>query len=322
MSKASALSEAKELKAIMTGEFLVACSIELQIGRPVGSLDRWHARLFQFPMNHHTAGPHSGLTPSINVIKRGRSDLPPPLSNGYGGRDYVYRIITLGPANHPGLGGPMRVADFLVPRNNARPYAWGTEWEHDGVSSWDPKMREFMGRANAAICTWKHWEATRSREHNSWAPLRKIDRNGYDAGDGQREIQHWLDWADNKDPKPKPHVPTPPADHDTRVRTVGLQKALEIPADGVWGPQTDEWAQRLRNAAFEKTGGGPDKDWDVRKVQKVVDTAEDGKFGPQSLAKLKSWVGGVQKNVLGVTADGAWGSKTDKAYQALRDDAR
>jgi hypothetical protein len=187
--QATALAEAKKLKAIMARHG-VQCSIELQVGRPWAG-DDWYSRKYVL-VNHHTAGSKTGNTPSLALVKRGRgADLPGPLCNGYGGRDFVYRIECMGLANHPGAGGPLTVAGFAIPKDSARISTWGTEWEHDGVSAWDPHMQEFMGRSNAALCEYLGIKPERSIEHKTWAPARKIDRNRYTAATGQQEIRTW-----------------------------------------------------------------------------------------------------------------------------------
>lgn len=186
MSRATAMAEAKHLKAIMERHG-VRCSIELQPGRP-WSGDQWYSRKYGI-MNHHTAGSRKGDTPSLALCKRGRTGIPGPLCNGYGGRDLVYRIITLGLANHPGQGGPLVVSGVRIPRDSARPSMWGTEWEHDGVTPWPPEMRVFMAKANAALLEWLGRPIAASIEHSTWAPTRKIDRNGYTAKSGQQEIR-------------------------------------------------------------------------------------------------------------------------------------
>lgn len=188
MSRATAMAEAKHLKAIMERHG-VRCSIELQPGRP-WSGDQWYSRKYGI-MNHHTAGSRKGDTPSLALCKRGRTGIPGPLCNGYGGRDLVYRVITLGLANHPGLGGPLTLAGVRIPKDSARPSLWGTEWEHDGVTQWPAPMREFMGRANAALLEWMGRPIEASIEHSTWAPTRKIDRFGYTANSGQAEIRKW-----------------------------------------------------------------------------------------------------------------------------------
>lgn len=188
MSRATAMAEAKHLKAIMERHG-VRCSIELQPGRP-WSGDQWYSRKYGI-MNHHTAGSRKGDTPSLALCKRGRTGIPGPLCNGYGGRDLVYRIITLGLANHPGQGGPLVVSGVRIPRDSARPSMWGTEWEHDGVTPWPPEMRVFMAKANAALLEWLGRPIAASIEHSTWTPTRKIDRFGYTANSGQAEIRKW-----------------------------------------------------------------------------------------------------------------------------------
>ncbi len=191
MSQEYALAEARRLQAIMTRRG-VRCTVELMAGRP-WSGDPWYSPKHAL-MNHHTAGSPNGLTPSYALCRNGRSDLPGPLCNGYGGRDHVYRIITLGLGNHPGPGGPLTLAGFTIPKDSARISCWGTEWEHNGTSPWPADMREFMGRANAALLEWRAIPLGRSHEHSTWATPagRKIDRNTYTAARGQAEIAPFL----------------------------------------------------------------------------------------------------------------------------------
>lgn len=197
MSQEYAVAEARRLQAIMTRRG-VRCTVELMAGRP-WSGDPWYSPKHAL-MNHHTAGSPNGLTPSYALCRNGRAAtstaaaLPGPLCNGYGGRDHVYRIITLGLGNHPGPGGPLTVAGFTIPKDSARISCWGTEWEHNGTSPWPADMREFMGRANAALLEWRAIPLGRSHEHSTWAmPTgRKIDRNTYTAARGQAEIAPFL----------------------------------------------------------------------------------------------------------------------------------
>lgn len=148
-------------------------SIELQAGRGTGGF--WAARL-----HHHTASaPISKTlwTPALKTVKNGRSDLQGPLANGYGGGDFVYRLITLEWANHPGLGGPMAFSKGTVPKDNGRPYLWGTEWDWDGVSRWPDEYLEWMACCDAGLADVFGLAIEDQAEHKNWAPLRKIDRN-------------------------------------------------------------------------------------------------------------------------------------------------
>lgn len=175
MSRDTAMAEARRLGALLT-RHQVKWSIELQIGRP-WSGDDWFSKKY-IRMGHHTATrPSQGLTPALSTVKNGRPGIPGPLSNGYGGYDLIYRIITLGLANHPGVGGPMTIDGVTVPKDSARISTFGTEWE-GGYEDWSPRMLEFMGRADAAIAEWLSRPYTSQCEHSTWAtPVgRKIDR--------------------------------------------------------------------------------------------------------------------------------------------------
>lgn len=189
MSQAKAIAEAKRLQAIVQSKG-VKCTIELKVGRP-WSGDDWYSEK-EVLMNHHTAGPSSGLTPSYAVCRNGRPGVPGPLCNGYGGRDKVFRIVTMGLANHPGAGGPLTVAGVTLPKDSARIASFGIEWEHNGTSAWPADMKEFMGKVGAAVLEWMGRPLTASIEHKTWAPSRKIDRNTFTASTGQALIRPYL----------------------------------------------------------------------------------------------------------------------------------
>lgn len=190
MSQTLALSEARRLQKIVQSKG-VKCTIELMVGRP-WSGDDWYSKKSVL-MNHHTAGPSSGLTPSYAICRKGRSDVPGPLCNGYGGRDLVFRIVTMGLANHPGAGGPLTVAGVRMPKDSARIASFGIEWEHNGTSPWPPAMKEFMGKVGAAVIEWMGRPVEASIEHSSWT-TRKIDRNTFSrsGSTGQALIRPYM----------------------------------------------------------------------------------------------------------------------------------
>lgn len=197
-------------------------SIELREGRPTYGEDPWNACQPVSLLSHHIASVPSvyNPTPGLALVKVGRSDLPGPLANGTAGVDLVYRILTMGWANHPGEGGPWTVSGpmgtYTVPRDVARPYAWGTEFE-GGYSDavWDATytnrrtgismtFREFMGRVNAGLAEAIWLINGRGRtpepgddlsgyhgEHKTWAPGRKPDRLNYTTETGRAEIKRY-----------------------------------------------------------------------------------------------------------------------------------
>lgn len=231
MSRELAIRRAKTIKTVLLDHGVPEVSIEVVEGRPVpGGRDRWNALDPVSVFSHHIASrpTPSKPTPGLALVKRGRvggdSPLEGPLANGHAGVDLVYRIICLGWANHPGYGGPLTVrgplGSFTIPRDNARPYAWGTEYEGGYTDEvWDrtytnrrtgKKMtfREFMGRANAGLCEaiWLPGINSRDRysritpemdlstyhgEHKTWAPDRKVDRRNYTTASGRAEIRRF-----------------------------------------------------------------------------------------------------------------------------------
>ncbi|WP_109507365.1 hypothetical protein [Nocardioides speluncae] len=212
----TALEKAQVLKAVMLAHGVPEVSIELQPGRP-NTHGMWHALFVVGEMSHHTVSRFgSNLTPVLALCKSGRSDVPGPLCNGYGGYDLCYRIITFGYANHPGAGGPLTVkaktaGTFTIPRDSARRYVWGTEWEGGlNAADWDRKltnprngksmtMREFMGRSNAALR--EYHQIVAHLEHSTWAPNRKIDRLGYTAAEGEAELRRFIKEDDDMTPE-------------------------------------------------------------------------------------------------------------------------
>jgi hypothetical protein len=236
MSRESALAKARDLRVALLDHGVPAVSIELQIGRPVIG-DDYDSLDIKTNFAHHIVSRYSesNKTPGLHVIKNGRTGLPGPLANGYGGFDLIYRIITFGYANHPGAGGPINVGGFMIPKDSARRYAWGTEWEGGlSLADWDrvytnpstgKKMtfREFMGRAHGGIQDYFNLPASSHLEHSTWAPTRKIDRLGYNQSEGISEIRKY---AAISQPPP---VPQPPPG-DTRPRNSKGQLSMSYDA--------------------------------------------------------------------------------------------
>ena len=221
MSRAQALKQARTIRAALLDHGVPQVSIELHRGRPATG-DDWTALDPVGALSHHIASrptPESP-TPGLALVKSGRSDLPGPLANGTAGVDLVYRIITLGYANHSGFGGPLTLrgplGTFTIPQDNGRAFLWGTEYE-GGFSDqvWDREyqhrpsgrrmtFREFMGRCNAGLLA-GIWEinshpgrptaemdlSTYHGEHLTWAPGRKVDRRNYTTESGRAEIRRF-----------------------------------------------------------------------------------------------------------------------------------
>lgn len=262
MSYSSGLAEAKKLKSIMN-KHGVKCSIEL-VPSTRGSYNKITKRGV---LSHHTASyRRQGATPFLSMVKKGRTGVPGPLSNGYGGRDLVYRILTMGKANHAGRGGPYRF-NSLVPANHGNTYLWGTEYE-GGYESWSDSEREFMGRANAALLEYHGFGLSGHGEHKTWAGRRKIDRLNYTTGSGRAEIDKW----DGRPGSVKPSAPAGPA--APKPTNVFLGKSGR-----------EKHAAGSRNIRFGDTGT------DVALIQRIIGATDDGFFGSNTVTKSRAWQG-------------------------------
>lgn len=256
--RVKALEKARFLKTILLDHGVPEVSIELQSGRP-SDHGTWDALFIVSDMSHHTVSRFdpNNLTPVLGLCKRGRSDLPGPLCNGYGGWDLCYRIMTLGYANHPGAGGPITVpaltaGRFTIPKDSARRYSWGTEWEGGlNEADWDRTltnpntgkkmdMREFMGRSNAAIQVWAEIHKNAHLEHNTWTS-RKIDRLRYNQVKGIAEKEPYL-------------MPEPPDDNTSSTpnitRAISASLAYSRALSAIKAPalqdEIEQWKGEVR----------------------------------------------------------------------------
>src|SRR5690625_305238 len=198
MSRDGALRRARELREALLDHGVRHVSIEIHRGRPGTPNGQWYDDRFVGILSHHTVSrPSSGDTPVLSLCKNGRSGLPGPLCNGYMGYDYVYRIICMGWANHPGRGGPWSLPKGRVPANQGRPYLWGTEFEGGLQPFWD-EYQEAMGRANAGIGDWLGVDERSHGEHSTWTS-RKIDRLNYSTSEGRAEMKRYVGAAKPKE---------------------------------------------------------------------------------------------------------------------------
>lgn len=211
MGHDEALAEARKLRKALKQAGVPQVSIELMKGRPASG-DEWNNQFVVSDFAHHTVSRYSpsNKTPCLALVRNGRSDLPGPLANGYGGFDLIARIITLGYANHPGEGGPMTVPSgvakpksYTIPRDSARRYAFGWEFE-GGLSSddWDRvyinaktgkrmDFHEFMARCLNGTQVYYKLPLLAHAEHKTWAPTRKVDRMNYDKESGIKVMKKY-----------------------------------------------------------------------------------------------------------------------------------
>lgn len=181
-------------------------------------------------VNHHTAGPASGVTPSLETCIHGRSDVPGPLCNVLqsrepSGMDKAY-LIAAGRANHAGSGGWRGLT------GNSSVH--GLEIEHIGTTSVSPErvkvsiliqaaFLEAPGSSRNSYYTCQHFE---------WAPTRKIDFNvlGMTPEEYRSNVQYWVG-RNSSNPIP---APTPPAEDAADMRLIQGPKAIALIGVGFW----------------------------------------------------------------------------------------
>jgi hypothetical protein len=154
-------------------------------------------------VNHHTAGPSSGSTPSLLTCIEGRPDLSGPLCNVYQSRepsgvDVAY-VIASGRANHAGEGGWRGLS------GNASVY--GLEIEHDGLTALPQGRIDTAARIHAAMFT---GDPANVCQHREWTynpatgSSRKIDAaTNVDGADFRQRV------ADARRPPPSSAGRTP-----------------------------------------------------------------------------------------------------------------
>jgi hypothetical protein len=312
VSKSSATTKAQRLKAVMLDYGVPEVSIELQTGRP-NPYDTWDALFVVADMSHHIVSNYnpSNLTPLLWLVKAGRTSVPGPLANGYGGWDLCYRILCFSYANHPGAGGPRTVpraggGTFTIPKDSARRYVWGTEYEGGVVEAdWDrllrnPRngrrmmMREFMGRAGAAIHDYFNIPSDTHMEHSTWAPLRKIDRLHYNASEGKTEERRYAD-------APPPEDDMPTANEIAEAVWAFKDYDYKVPtADGTneWTPEAFGWLARIENLTTLIRQAQVPIDYDALATA-IVGKLPNGGSGSIDLATVKQGVREVLREGVG-----------------------
>jgi hypothetical protein len=98
---------------------------------------------------HHTAGAKTGNMPSLDLLVKGREDLPGPLSQLGLARDGTYFVIAAGRCNHAGKGNWKGIT-------NGNTNLIGVEAENTGLpndSPWPQVQLDAYQRGAAAILT-------------------------------------------------------------------------------------------------------------------------------------------------------------------------
>jgi hypothetical protein len=222
-------------------------------------------------MCHHTVGPRNGNMPSLNLLVRGRDDLPGPLSQLGLGRDGTYYVIAAGRCNHAGVGSWRSIStgnsSFI-----------GVEAENTGSAndSWPEVQMDAYRRGVAAVLTHVGRGPELCVGHKEYAlpQGRKPDPN-FDMEQFRQAVAGFMTGtlsAPALIPRVEPPAPAGGSARPTLRRgDTGefvkqlQQKLMLIPADGFFGSLTE-----AATRAFQRQHG----------------LVPDGIVGPKSWAAL------------------------------------
>jgi peptidoglycan hydrolase-like protein with peptidoglycan-binding domain len=228
----------------------------------------WTRTPIGITVHHDASTTKAGEWGSLGVIRDGRSDVPPPLSQfqvgrGLDGRPRV-AVVAAGRANHAGKGGPM----WSIPRDSANSWMLGTEVANSGTgepyTAANLSARLALVRAAAAVCG---FAVPHVVGHKEWAPGRKSDPV-YDMAGFRSQVG-------GTGPIPAAHPVLRQGSTGDVVRMVQAFLRRVFPSyagglvlDGDFGPAT--------GAA-------------VREFQRRTGLGADGVIGPATWAKLESY---------------------------------
>lgn len=214
-------------------------------------------------MAHHTAGPASGNTPSLNVVTHGRPGLSGPLAQIFLARDGTVILVAAGRANHAGRVSSNRYSNS---------HSIGIEAEATGVSSWPAVQVDAYAKLCKALIDEFKLPVSRVVGHKEAAVPRgrKIDPN-FSMSDFRRKVGGAKGGV-SQDGGSGGTTYTTVTGSTPLVRLYHkgdpvrrIQKAVGITVDGYYGPNT-------KNA--------------VQSYQRKHGLAADGIVGPATWAKI------------------------------------
>lgn len=251
-------------------------SVLMDAGLKVGTVDGWAQRgraemgTVEGVICHHTAGPATGIMPSLHTLINGRSDLPGPLAQLGLGRDGAYYVIAAGRCNHAGAGSWLGLT-------NGNANFIGIEAENTGLTNdpWPDVQIDAYRRGVAAILTHIGKGAEWCAGHREYAtPPGRKDDPSFDMNQFRASVAAILGGtapALQLIPATAPPGPGGGTVRPTLRRgsfgefVTQLQVILGVDADGVFGTATEVA---------------------VREAQRRLDLVPDGIVGPKTWAAL------------------------------------
>ena len=226
---------------------------------------------------HHTAGPKSGNSPSLNVVAHGRPGLSGPLAQLFLARDGTVYLVAAGISYHAGRVSSSRYANS---------HAIGIEAEATGLDSWPAHQIEEYAKLCKALC--KEFGLSVSRVQ------------------GHKEVA-----------VPRGRKPDPNFNMSQFRAKVGGAKGGVSSGGGTSGGSGGKYeSPKAKHAVGSRVMGLYDGGTDVKWLQKRLyklgwDNSMDGLFGPHTQKLVKA----LQRDSK-LVQDGLAGPKTIAAAKA------
>lgn len=222
---------------------------------------------------HHTAGPATGNSPSLNVVKNGRPGLNGPLAQLFLSRDGTVTLTGAGIANHAGV---------VKSNSYSNSHAIGIEAEATGTTSWPDVQIDAYAKLCKALCDEFKLPTSRVLGHKEvCSPAgRKIDPN-FNMAEFRQKVGG-----------SKGGVSTSTGGGGGSSKTY---QAVSYGATlGLYdkGDAVKDWQDFLIAQGYKLTDGadgyfGPDVDKATRDYQKKIGVKVDGLVGDDTWAKAK-----------------------------------
>ena len=230
---------------------------------------------------HHTAGPKSGNSPSLNVVAYGRPGLSGPLAQLFLARDGTVYLVAAGISYHAGSVSSNRYANS---------HAIGIEAEATGLDSWPAHQIEEYAKLCKALC--KEFGLSTSRVQ------------------GHKEVA-----------VPRGRKPDPNFSMSDFRKKVGGAKGGVSSGGGTSGgsPKKYESAKadhEVGSRVMRKYTGGSDVYWLQRRLYKLgydIDPEFDRLFGPNVEKQVKAFQGDAK-----IAVDGEVYTETIKSLRAAK----
>lgn len=179
---------------------------------------------------HHTAGPRTGLTPSLAVVRDGRPGLAGPLAQIFLARNGVVYIVSTGLCWHAGVSQH---------DSEENPRAIGIEAENSGLAgdAWPAVQMEAYALVCAALAVRYGLRVTDVKGHKeTCAPKGRKSDPSFDMAVHRRNVQAAISRvkAGQTPPATKPTKPAVPAPVLTPVPEEDIMQIVKGPDGKVW----------------------------------------------------------------------------------------